>query len=350
MAGRYNIVSVRRTPQAATTPVYSELGLLSASSVKITDFKTMKPAEGAFTVAMASMDSDTKAALLDLAAEPLEIWVYRDGVRIFAGPVVGGSIDGDTAKLTCRGGLIYLAYMLVETDKTFAAVDLFTIGAELVDNWQDQTYGNFGLLTAGIGTLGTTRDWNIPGATEHPKVLDALAQLAKGSFDVYVDPTDLSLAFEAARGTDLTTTVFIERGIAKTEAGFALGPGLVASEVYATGTGAGSVPLTTSKSDAALRVAFGRSGAGINHDPVRDTSHLSDLADDDLAERGAVYFNPGGELFEVKEAEYADMEPGNTVEYSYDAGLGKQTLDVRIQKRVIKVGKDGTDKISVEFE
>ena len=69
MAGRYNIVSVRRTPQAATTPVYSELGLLSASSVKITDFKTMKPAEGAFTVAMASMDSDTKTALLDLAAD-----------------------------------------------------------------------------------------------------------------------------------------------------------------------------------------------------------------------------------------------------------------------------------------
>lgn len=346
----YNIVSVRRTPAQLTVPTYTELGPLYASTFSIKDYKTLVPSDAQFTVNMESLDEDTKEALRDLVAIPLEVWVYRDGVRIFAGPVVGGSIKGNQVTLVCRGRLIYLAYMLVETDKTFTAIDMFTIGAELVDDWQDQDYGNFGVLTASIGTLGTTRDFAVPGASEFPRVLDTLENLAKGSFDIWQNASTGALEFAAARGTDLSATVAIERGIAETEAGFAIGPGLVASEVYAAGTSADQAPLTTSKSNATLRASFGRAGVGLTHDPVVDTSHLSDLADSDLAERGNFYFNPGGDLFEVREATYSNLEPGNTVEYSYDAGLGKQTLTPRIEKRQLSVGLDGTEKINVEFE
>jgi hypothetical protein len=347
----YNIVSVRRTPNQLTAPTYTELGPLYVSTFSIKDYKTLVPADAQFTVNLESLDEDTKEALRDLVAIPLEVWAYRDGVRIFAGPVVGGAIKGNQITLVCRGRLIYLAYMLVETDKDWTAEDMFTIGAELVDDWQDQDYGNFGLLTASIGTLGTTRDFSVAGATEFPRVLDALENLAKGSFDVWQDATTGALEFAAARGTDLSGTVSIERGIAETEAGFAIGPGLVASEVYAAGTSAGqTAPLTTSKANATLRASFGRAGVGLTHDPVVDTDHLSDLAQSDLDERGAFYFSPGGDLFEVLEATYGNLEPGNTVEYSYDAGLGKQTLTVRIEKRQLSVGLDGTDKIQVEFE
>jgi len=309
----------------------------------------MTASECDVTVGLRSLDPDTKAALLDLAAEPIEVWVYRDGTRIFAGPVTGGNIEGDNITLNCRGRLIYLGYMLVWADKTFSSADLFTIAKGLIDDWQALTYGNFGLLTASIGTLGTTRSLKIPGASEFPTVSTSIGNVAAGSFDVWIDPDTGNVEFAAARGTDLSATVTIERGVAATSAGFALGPGIVASEVYAAGTSPDAV-IVTSKSDATLRASFGRSGLGTTHDPVTDTSHLSDLADDDLAAAGSVYFVPGGELFEVPEADFDDMEPGNTVEYSYDFGLGRLTQNMRIEKRELNVDQAGQERISVEFE
>ena len=345
----YNVVSVRRTPQSSGVPVYTELGPLYASALEVKDFKSLTPAECRVTVSMGSLDSDTKTSLLDLAAAPIEVWVYRDGTRIFAGPVVGGNVNQDTVTLNSRGRSIYMSYMLVWTDKSFTSIDLFTIAKELVDDWQALTYGNFGILTASIGTLGTTRSLEIPGASEFPRVLGVLQNLSQGAFEAWLDHDTGALEFAAARGTDLSASVALERGIVDAEAGFALGPGLLASEVYAAGTSP-TAALVTSKSDATLRASFGRSGLGTNHDPVTDANHLSDLADADLAAVGTVYFSPGGEMFEVLEATYGNMEPGNTVEYSYDAGLGKQTANVRIEKRTISVAQDGQEKLAVEFE
>jgi hypothetical protein len=309
----------------------------------------MIPSECDLTVSISSLDSDTKDALLDLTAEPLEVWVYRDGTRIFAGPIVGGNIDADDISLTCRGRLIYLGYMLVTTNKAFVTTDLFTIAKTLIDDWQGLSYGNFGLLTASIGTLGTTRSLDIPGASEFPSVGSSIDNIAAGSFDVWIDPDTGNVEFAAARGTDLSATVSIERGIANTQAGFAVGPGILASEVYVSGTAPDSV-LTTSKSDATLRESFGRAGLFVNHDPVTDANHLSDLADGDLAEVSELYFAPGGSVFEVPEADYDDMEPGNTVEYSYDFGIGKFTKSVRIQRRELSVDVAGQESINVEFE
>lgn len=347
----YNIVSVRRTPAQLTVPVYTELGSIPASSFSIKDYKTMEPSEASFDANLDALDPDTKTALRDLAAQPLEVWVYRDGTRIFNGPVVGGGISGNTLTLNARGRLIYLKYMLVWQDKTWTATDMFTIGKALVDDWQGQDYGNFGVLTASIGTLGTTRNFEVAGASEYPTVYTILGDLALGSFDVHLDPDTGNLVFSATRGTDLTASVSIERGIAQAAAGFALGPGMLASEVFGTGTAANqSAPLTTSKANTSLRTSFGRAGFAQTYDPVVDANHLSDLTQADLDLRGAVYFNPGGELFEVQEADFDDLEPGNTVEYSYDAGLGKQTFNVRIEKRTLTVTPDGQEKLGVEFE
>ncbi len=346
----YNVVSVRRTPNQSTGPTYTELGSLPASSLRVKEYKTGKPAELDITVSLKALDPDSKTALLDLSAIPLEVWVYRDGTRIFAGPVLGGNvIGGKNVELNCKGRLSYLAYYLVETDKSFTTIDMFTIGKEFVNDWQVQDYGNFGVLTASIGTLGTTRSYEVPGGTEQPTVHKVLTDFAKGSFDWWLDPATGNLEFSAARGSDLSASVAVERGIAEAEQGFALGPGLLASEVFSTGTSTGT-PLSATKSDTGLRASFGRAGVHTNHDPVTDANHLSDLAQGDLDDRANVYFVPGGELFEVPEVTFENLEPGNTVEYSYDAGLGKQTLNVRIEKRELTVSGDGTERLSVEFE
>lgn len=346
----YNIVSVRRTPNQLTGPTYVELGPLYASSITIKDFKTAQASEADFVVNMDSLDAETKTALRDLKAQPLEVWLYRDAVRIFAGPVVGGNINNKDITLTCRGRLIYLAYMLVTADKSFAAVDQFTIGKTFVDDWQALDYGNYGVLTASIGTLGTTRSLEVPGATEHPTVLTTLRDFSKGSFDFWVDYATGNLEFAATRGTDVSNTVIIERGITNPTSGFALGPGLLASKVYSTGTSSESAALVTSSEDTAVTQAFGLAGIATNHDPVTDAAHLADLNAQDLAGLSEVYFTPGTDMYEVEEAEWIDLEPGNIVEFSYDSGLGKRVFDGRIEKRQLQISSQGADVISVEFE
>ncbi len=173
----YEIVSVRRTPQSGTVPTYTELGPLRASTLTVKDFKSLTPSECTLDVAMGSIDADTKTALRDLAAQPLEVWVYRDGTRIFAGPITGGDIAADTITLNCRGRLLYLGFMLVWADKAFSGADLFTMAKTLIDDWQALTYGNFGRLTASMGTLGTTRALDIPGASEFPTVSASIAPM-----------------------------------------------------------------------------------------------------------------------------------------------------------------------------
>lgn len=346
----YNVVSVRRTPQASGVPVYLELGPLYPTSFTIMDHKHMMASEATFNVGMRTLDPDTKTALRDLAAQPLEVWVYRDGTRIFAGPVTGGTVHNDNVVLQCRGRLFYLAYMYVTADKSWTATDLFTIGKELVDDWQTLTYGHFGLLTASIGTLGTTRNWEIPGATEFPQVGEMLRTLSAGSFDIWENASNGNLEFAASRGTDLSTSVVIERGVTDSSAGFALGPGILASEVFAAGTTPTTLLTDTTSQDAAVRASFGRAGVAVTFDPVSDANHLGDLADALLSTVDHVYWQPGGELYEVPEATFEDVAPGNRVEYSYDAGLGKVTLTPRIQKRQLSVEQDGKERIYVEFE
>lgn len=58
-----------------------------------------------------------KTRLRNLAATPLEVWVDRDGTQVFAGPVIGGEIQGPNVKHTAKGLLYYLAYVLVMTDR-----------------------------------------------------------------------------------------------------------------------------------------------------------------------------------------------------------------------------------------
>ena len=70
--------------------------------------------------------------------------------------MVGGNITSDSVSMTARGLLFYLYYMLVETDKTWNATDIYTIAEDMINDWQDQDYGNFGVNTVGIGTAGTT--------------------------------------------------------------------------------------------------------------------------------------------------------------------------------------------------
>ena len=344
----YNVVAVQRTAQSSAVPTLAELGPLEAS-IEYTDILNEAP-EGRFVMDVDSLQADIKTSLRDPIAQPLEVWVYRESTLVFKGPMVGGQLDAGMLTLTARGAEFYTAYMLVETAKTFAAVDQYTIATDLIDDWQVQTYGNYGLDTSAIGTSGTTRSLVIPGDEEPRVVYELLLEMAgvDNGFDWWVDPTDGELKLAAARGSDKSASVFLERGVISPAIRFTVAPGHIASEVYAASTG-GATVLTTSKSNTSLRSAWGRAGVGISVDDDPDATTLGDAAQAYLDERDSTLFLPGPEMIPVAGAGVEDYNVGDSVTYAYDAGLGQQTGTYRLRRRKVTVGSDGQERMAVDF-
>ena len=346
----YTVVAVSRTPAELAGPTLTELGPLPAA-ISYTD-SLYEASEGTFSMDVNALGSDIKDALRDLTAEPLEVWLYRDSTIVFAGPVVGGEIMDGTLTLSCRGLEYYTAYMLVTTDTTYTGIDQHLIAEDLVDDWQALDYGDFGIETTTVAASGTTRDFFVPGANEPRLVYELLYELGAvdNGFDWYIDPDTRELTL-GNRGDDLSASVFLERGVQSGNIGFAVGPGLVASEVYATGTNAGlDTALTTTKSNATLRASFGRSGFAITADGADTAGLLSDAAQKALDNRAAGLFVPGPGLVPVAGAGVDDFGVGDTITYTFDAGLGQQTGAYRIARRTVTVGSEGQEAITVEFE
>jgi hypothetical protein len=343
----YNVVAVQRTPQSSGVPTLQELGPLEAS-FDYTDILNEAP-EGIFRLDVDSLQGDIKTSLLDPVAQPLEVWVYRESLKVFAGPLVGHEIKDDLLTIAARGAEFYTAYMLVETDKTWAAVDEFTIATDLIDDWQVQTYGHYGIITSGIGTSGTTRSLVIPGAEEPRVVYEILAETIAQDFgvDFWVDPTDGELKL-GTRGSDLTASVFLELGVKSSAVRLTVSPGNIASEVFATSTG-GETILTTSKSNATLRASWGRAGTSLTVDDDPDATTLGDAAQAHLDDRSDPFFIPGPELIPVAGAGVEDFNVGDQVAYTFDAGLGQQTGGFKVRKRKVAVGHDGQETMAVEF-
>lgn len=345
---QYDLVAVERTPQVSGAPTLTELGPLHAT-VEYTDSLNEAP-EGNFQVNVNSLTSGIKAALRDPVGNPLEVWVYRDGTKVFAGPVIGGEIQSDILTLTCRGLEFYTAYMLVETDKAWSAVDQYTIATDVIDDWQGQSYGNYGIDTTAIGTSGTTRSLAIPGGEEPRIVYEVLRDLSglDNGFDWWVDPTDGDLELAASRGSDLSASVFLELGVRSAAVRFSVAPGAIASEVHATGMG-GDPIITTSVENTTLRNSWGKAGVAVSVDDDPDSSTLTDVAQAVLDARDDVFFVPGPELIPVTGADVDDFGVGDTVTYTYDAGLGQQTGAFRILKRTVSVDANGQEIMAVTF-
>ena len=321
----YEIVAAGRTPNQLTGPTLQELGPLRGA------FNLTETLDDAgqlnVTVSLATLGADIKTRLRDLVAQPMEIWLYRNSTLIFQGPVVGGNIQGDSVSLTARGILFYLHYMLVETDKSWTATDIYTIAKEMVDDWQDQDYGNYGVNTVSIGTAGTTRDHTIAGATETPRVFEALKAFAEGVFNFWIDHSDRTLNF-GTKGSDVSATVFLERGVQSPNIQFSVAPDLVASEAYATGTAPEQDALTSTQANASVRTSWGRAGVGTTHDPVSDQNHLDDLAQADLDTRASMYFRPGPGMVPVPDADWDDFVVGDTVTYTATCQPGGTTWSI----------------------
>jgi hypothetical protein len=342
----YSVTIVQRVPAESTGPTLTELGPLAAALTYTDELDEAPQLE--LSADLMGVQSNIKDALRDLLGNPIEAWVYRDSTLVFAGPVVGGDVEDRVVNLTARGLEFYLAYMLVDTNKSFTSIDQYTIAVELVDEWQALTWGDYGIDTSGVGASGTTRTLAIPGATEPRMVYEEVKALGDldGGFNWYVNPTTRALVL-GTRGSDLSNGVFLERGVKSPNVQFAIGPGVIASDLHATGTGKATV--TTTKANTSLRESFGRAGASVSIDGADTAALINAAAQAEIDKRASGYFAPGPGLVPVAGAGVADFGVGDTVTYSFDSGLGLQTGAFRIRKREVAVSMTGDETMSVEF-
>lgn len=352
----YELLLWRRTPQAATAATYAVVGPIVAPTITWSDVLN---ADGRMDVScqMDRLDDDVKEALRDIIeVDPLglELRLHRtvSGVTstVWAGPLVGGQGQNGTLTLSAAGLSYYLRKMLVTSDLTYTSTDDFVIAKGLVDHGQGQSYGNYGIDTSAVGTSGVLSDRTYL-TTDLPDVHQALSRLAATSgFDWWIDPSTRQLMLAATRGSDLSDTiVFDERNIADASFTFDVAAGAFATDAYVVATLDDGRPLFASKANTTARTAFGRAWIATTAHGVSNQDTLADHAQRLVDEHSIPTFVPGSTLVPVEDADVGDFGPGDTVTWSYDAGLGLQTFERRLVSVQTTVDDGGAETITVEF-
>lgn len=347
---RYDVVLVRRIQAASGAP-----GLVEVAPIEQTGFRWTQTVGGPglveVTCTVDSLEADAKLALLDLSAAPCELWVYRDDTQVHAGPLTDLKIAGRSLSLVAPGLLGYVDYMVRTTDYTVTSTEQATIVAALISGYQGLSYGDFGLDVAHLTATGITRDLTLVGA-ELPHLTATIAEMGKrdNGFDLDVDMASRRLVMHSPRqGVDLSASVFLTgRSIGDPQYAQSVGPGTFASAVAVTSSSADGVNLTASASDAGTLASFGRVMVTESFQDVSIQATLNDHAARTLADHVTPLHQITPALITRPDFAYGDFNKGDTITYEYDAGLGTQTLELRVQTIAITTNS-GIEELSVGF-
>ena len=351
---RYEPILVTRTPAQSTSPTLTEIDEFIIKERLSYSQELLGGGAINFAIDPDEQSQDIKDILIDIADNPCEVWLYRDGSIVQAGPIIGVQMQSGTINIVTRSLLYYLRYMFVTSDLVYSSIDQYTIAKGLVDHWQSKDYGNYGIDTSGIGTSGQTRSYTYR-AEERPNVLRKIEQMADNlnGFEFYVDPSTRDLELTDRRGSDKSASVVIDgRGIVTQGAYFSVAQGDYANEVYAIGADyEDSSPAVGTETNTAARNAWGLAGLVISVDGVTQQGTLEDYAQTALDAVEAMQFQPTGsqQLIPVQGAGIDDFDVGDTVTYEFDFGFGLVALTRDIWQKHVSVDKSGQEFISVEF-
>lgn len=351
----FEVVLVSRVPQSATSPTLTVLDRLIVETISYTE-ELNRPGTATFGCPVRSMSSTVTSQLADLAANASEVWVYADSSLVWAGEPQTLNIQGQTVQLDCVGLLGYTFRMGVVADLVYSATDQFTIAAGLINQFQSQTYGNYGIDTSTVGTSGVTRDRTYLRNDLH-NVGQRLTELGAVSdgFDMKVDPITRKLVLTSPQqGSDLSASVFLdERNIDSAQISVSVSPDDLVSDVAATGSSTTSAGINSvlysARTTASVQTSYGRSWHGMNFDGISVQATLDGAGDAYLATRNKQLFQPGVTVFVNANADIGSFHVGDTITYSYDAGLGRQTIALRVAKLTVDVNSSGAQRQKVEF-
>lgn len=351
----WEVVLVARVPQSAAPPTLTTINRLIVNTVSYVE-ELNRPGTATLGCPIRSLSDDVKDRLVNLVAFPCEVWIYQDDDLVWAGEIQTLSVQNQTVTLNCVGLLGYTYRMGITSNLTYTGVDQFTIAKGLVDHWQALLHGNFGIDTSGIGLSGITRDRTYLRNELH-NVGQRLADLGKvdDGFDLRVDPLTRDLVLDYPEsGTDLSASVFLdERNIDSASVAMSVSPDDIVSNVYATGTstntGGTNTTLYAAWELSGVRSSFGRSWGSKSFDGVSVQGTLDDHATAYLVARSQQLFQPGVTIIPRPGAQIGDFHAGDTISYSYDAGLGLQSNTFRVAKVKVDINEEGRQRLGVEF-
>lgn len=346
----YDVLLVRRAPQSATTPTLTALAPVKWTKLTVTK-ECGAPSSINVAATVESIDSGAKPSLLDLSDSPCELWCYRDSTLIHAGHLSGYRIQGRTIQFAGVGLAAYLQAMIRTTDYSASATEQATIVKALVDDYQAQTYGNFGLDTSTLAATGVTRDLNLKGSDlAHLDRVIAEMGARDNGFDLEVDPATREMTLSSPRkGSDLSASVIIDgRSIGDPQYAQFVTLGQVASDVAVSSSSSGGINLTSSAGDSGVRSTFGRAMMTATFQDVSVQATLDDHAARFLADNGTPLHQITPGLLAVPGFAYGDFDTGDIVTYSYDCGLGMQTFTPRV-KTIAVTMDSGTERLAVGF-
>lgn len=350
----YEVIVVGRVPAQAGPPTFLEVDPIDWS--KITWSSTLsRPQTLSVTCKTSTITEPIAQRLRAPDRLPTELWVSRNGRRVFAGPLLGGGRNGDELTLQCGGLLTYLQWMIVAADMRFDQVDQFGIAASLIDQWQALDFGHFGIDTSTVGVSGVLRDRSYVRDEIHQvsRRVEELGAVRDG-FDAEVDPTTRKLQlWYPGKGVDRSTgdeaIVFDGTNIDDQNAMFSVAPGDLASDAFGTGSKAGGeTSLWSEQSNAELRAAFGRSAVTGSWSDVEEQGTLDGKVGGLLDARDQPLRAPGRKVRVPADADLDAYSEGDIVTYEIDDLLGIGGA-YRIRSRTVAVEQTGLESVDLEF-
>lgn len=350
MATLYEVAFVARIPSASGPPTLTELGPVKFSGLSWSD---ELGGDGRLDVAtkIDSLDAPIKARLTQLDQTPNELWLYRNGTRVFAGPVTSYDVQNKRVLTMYAPGLsYYLEYMIRDTDYAQTGVDQSLIAKDLVDTYQAQSYAHFGLDTVIPGS-GTFRDLSLKGAEGKTlgSIIRTMGQRENG-FDLAVDPVGRRIKmYSPRRGADLSTTVVIDRrNIVLPKVMLSVAAGIFATRATVASSSTTAGNLTSSAVNSVQEARFGRVMVAQQFSDISVQSTLDDHATRLAGNLSSPSFVVAPDIAPVTGLMPGDVAPGDQVTYDYDVGLGAQTLVRRITKIQVTV-KRGKERMALTF-
>lgn len=337
---RWVLEAVARTPNESSGPTLTVLERIVAPNISWTR-NLERSDELRFGCVASRLTPDIRSRMVDLFAAPLEVRLSRDGVLLFAGPLVAYQIQGGTLTGYCGDVGWYTSKMAVHADVSFTTDDLADIAAGLVDQWQALDFGDYGIDTSTVTATGETQSISYVAA-ERNFVSDRLKDL---DCDIWFT-ADREMRTALTRGTDLSDDVILDaRNI--TDGSVSVSIAQSASDAYGVGTG--ESPILSIQEDTDAREAFGRSAVMETFDGVTQQATL-DAHTERLRDRSASqWFQPGAGLRPVADVDVDTFEPGDTVTYEFDTGLGSHSGAYRVASIQVDIDSQATETMAVAF-
>lgn len=350
----YEMVVVGRLPQIAGPPTFIEVDGIEWKDLRYTN--TLSEAQ---ELEMSCQISSVTEPVLQRLRRPhelaTELWLYRNGKIVFAGPLVGWRNSGESLTLSAKGLLAYLRLMLVVSDLTFVQQDQFTFVKTLVDQWQNLEFGHFGIDTSAVGASGVLRDGSYFKKELH-NVGQRVEEMGKriDGFDTEINPATRQLQlWYPTKGVDRSTgedaIVIDARNITSGDTLCSVAVGDLASEGFATGSSSGAdASLWSEQANEELRAKYGRSAVTGTWSDVSQQTTLDAYARGLVDARSEALIVPGPAVRVTPDADLDDYGVGDAISYDL-AGLLGVSGAFRIRRQSVRVTGTGKESVDLEF-